>query len=73
MKREGKPNDLLQRIEHHEFFMPIIPELKALIDPGTFTGRSSKIVERVIEVKVNPALVQYKNALENGVDGELNV
>ena len=73
VKKEGRPNDLLQRIERHEFFEPILPELKALIDPATFTGRSSKIVQRVVEAKVNPALEPYKKALDNAVNGDLNV
>lgn len=73
MKRDGKPNDLLQRIGRHEFFNPILPELEALIDPATFTGRSSQIVKRVVDAKVKPALEQYRKALENVQDAEIKV
>lgn len=73
VKQEGKPNDLLQRVEKTEFFGPIIPELQALIDPKTFTGRSSEITKAVVERKVKPALEKYRNALENVPNGELSV
>lgn len=73
VKREGKPNDLLDRIEKAHFFDPIIPELKALIDPKTFTGRSSEITRKVVELKVKPALQKYRNALGSAQNGELSV
>lgn len=73
MKQEGKSNDLLQRIEKREYFKPILPELAALIDPNTFTGRSAKLVEKLIERKVKPALEKYKEALKDLKDAELKV
>lgn len=73
VKQEGKPNDLLERIEGRQFFKPILPELAALIDPGTFTGRSAQLVERLISTKVSAALEKYKNTLENVKDAELSV
>ena len=73
VKQEGKPNDLLRRIESRKFFAPIMPELAALIDPATFTGRSAKIVEQLVLKKVQPALEKYKGVLEKIADAELKV
>ena len=65
VKQQGKPNDLLDRIKGRQFFEPILPELTTLINPSTFTGRSAKIVERLISTKVSAALKKYEGALEN--------
>ena len=73
VKQEGKPNDLLARIEKREFFKSILPELAALIDPSTFTGRSAQLVEKLVAVKVVPALEKYTNALEGMKTEELKV
>lgn len=73
MKQEGKPNDLLERIAKREFFKPIMPELAALIDPSTFTGRSAQIVEKLVTTKVATALEKYTNALEGIKTAELKV
>jgi adenylosuccinate lyase len=73
VKQEGKPNDLIERIKGREFFKPIIPELQALIDPSTFTGRSAQIVEDLVRTKVAAALDKYASVLEGVKDAELNV
>ena len=73
MKQEGKPNDLLDRIRGREFFKPIMPELEALIDPSTFTGRSAQIVEKLVGTKVAVALEKYKHALDGLQTAELKV
>lgn len=73
VKQEGKANDLLERIQRSDFFKPIVSDLPALTDPSTFTGRSAKIVERLIEFKVTPALEPYKSVLEGIKDAELHV
>ena len=73
MKQDGKPNDLLERIEKREFFKPILPELAALIDPSTFTGRSAQIVEKLVSTKVSKALERYKDTLESVRNEELKV
>lgn len=73
VKQEGKPNDLLDRIKAREFFKPILPELQALIDPSTFTGRSEQIVEELVSSKVATALEKYAVALAEVKDAELKV
>ena len=73
VKQEGKPNDLLERIGRREFFKPIMPELAALIDPSTFTGRSAQLVEKLVATKVTMSLEKYKYALEGLQNTELKV
>lgn len=73
VKQEGKPNDLLARIEKRDFFKPILPELAALIDPSTFTGRSAQLVEKLVATKVATALEKYKYVLEGIQNAELKV
>lgn len=73
VKQEGKPNDLIERLRTREFFKPVIPELEALLDPATFTGRCKEIVEEVVNTKVADALKKYSGALEGMKDAELKV
>ena len=73
MKQEGKPNDLIDRIKSRDFFKPILPQLGTLTDPATFTGRSAKIVERLVNTKVTAALEKYQKALEQLADDQLKV
>jgi adenylosuccinate lyase len=73
VKQQGKPNDLIERIKDREFFQPILPELQALLDPSTFTGRSSQIVEEVVSVNVAAALEKYAEDLKKEMDAELKV
>lgn len=73
VKQQGKPNDLLERIGKREFFKPIMPELAALIDPSTFTGRSAQLVEKLVATKVTAALEKYKHALDSVQNAELKV
>ena len=73
VKQEGKPNDLLERIQKQKFFGPVIPDLQALIDPSTFIGRCPQIVEKLVSTKVKVALVSYAAELAKVGDAELKV
>ena len=73
VKQEGRPNDLIDRIKGREFFKPILPELVALINPSTFTGRSAQIVEKLVQTRVKAALEKYRDALADIKDAELKV
>ncbi|KAK5735758.1 adenylosuccinase ade13 [Elasticomyces elasticus] len=73
VKKEGRPNDLIERIRNDKFFEPIHGELETLMDPATFIGRSPEIVDDVIEFDVKPALEKYKDALAKIGDADLKV
>lgn len=73
VKQEGKPNDLLERIQKRSFFEPVLSELPALTDPATFIGRCPQIVEKLVSTKVKVALDPYAAELAKAVDAELKV
>ena len=75
MKNEGKPNDLIQRIQRTEFFKPIWAQLPHLLDAKTFTGRAGQQVCKFTQEggEADAARQKYKGALEGAHAGELHV
>ncbi|MGN0474893.1 MAG: adenylosuccinate lyase [Acutalibacteraceae bacterium] len=71
VKVEGKENDLLERIAGDEMFGVTLDELKALLDPSKYVGRSPEQVTEFLTECVNPVLDKYKDEL--GVKVEINV
>lgn len=71
VKVEGKENDLLERIAGDEMFGVTLDELKALLDPSKYVGRSPEQVTEFLIECVNPVLDKYKDDL--GVKVEINV
>ena len=39
VKKEGKPNDLIDRIKNNSFFQPVLADLEALTNAANFIGR----------------------------------
>lgn len=72
-KLEGKPNDLLERMERSEFFKPILEQMPTLTDARTFIGRAPQQVVKFISHEVDPALEPYAAALEQLASGTVNV
>ena len=72
VKKEGKPNDLLQRIGKEPFFAPIVGKLEKLLDPTTFVGRAPQQVEEFLKLEVWPAIEPYKSEMGRGT-AELKV
>lgn len=75
VKNEGKPNDLIERIERTEFFRPIWAQLPHLLDPLSFTGRAVQQVRKFTQERgeVDSALRKYQNALEGRHAADLHV
>ena len=71
VKVEGKENDLLERIAADEAFGVTLDELKNILDPAKYVGRSPEQVTEFLTECVNPLLEQYKDEL--GVTVEINV
>ncbi len=71
VKVEGKENDLLERIAGDEMFGVTLDELKTLLDPSKYVGRSPEQVTEFLNECVNPVLDKYKDEL--GVKVEINV
>merc|ERR1719147_85455 len=67
VKREGKDNDLIERIRASPYFAPIHSELEKLMDPSTFTGRAPQQVEEFLNEEVEPVLQKYAGKLGGSV------
>jgi adenylosuccinate lyase len=56
VKVEGKPNDLIERIAKDKIFGLTLEEIKAVLDPKNYIGRSPEQVVDFINDHVNPML-----------------
>ena len=56
VKVEGKPNDLMERIASDETFGLNLEELKSVLDPKNYIGRSSAQVDEFILEYIQPIL-----------------
>ena len=59
--KDGGENDLLSRIASDPMFGMTEGELKALLEPSRFIGRSAVQTERFLSLYVAPLLDRYKN------------
>ncbi|BDD59250.1 adenylosuccinase ade13 [Monascus purpureus] len=73
VKKQGKSNDLIERIRRTAFFAPILGELDALLDPSTFVGRAPQQVEKFTSTEVKNALKPYEKHLLTAVAADLHV
>ncbi|KAK4693401.1 adenylosuccinate lyase, partial [Lecanoromycetidae sp. Uapishka_2] len=65
VKKEGKDNDLMDRIRRNKFFEPIIGQLDQLLEPSGYIGRAPQQVERYTGPggEVEKALEKYGDAI----------
>ncbi|TAQ85459.1 hypothetical protein B7494_g6207 [Chlorociboria aeruginascens] len=75
VKKEGKPNDLIERIKKNKFFEPVWAEIDGLLDPKNFIGRSPEQVVRFVGEggEVQKALLPYKGHIALSKNVELTV
>ncbi len=66
VKVEGKPNDLLERLEGEPMFAGL--DLSAVLDPSQFVGRAPQQVDAFIEQVVDPIRARYKHDLNQTTD-----
>jgi adenylosuccinate lyase len=71
VKKEGKKNDLTERIKKTEFFKPTWGEVDDLLDPVNFIGRCQEQVLKFCGDQ--EALKPCKKSIEESEDVELNV
>ena len=62
IKSEGKPNDLLERIEQDEAFAAV--DVRALLDAQSFVGRAPEQVDDFIAQEVAPIRERYAGQLQ---------
>ena len=72
VKKQGKPNDLIERIKGDPFFEAIVGELDELLDASTFIGRAPQQVDKFLSTEVKEALGPYEAKIGQGA-AELNV
>lgn len=71
VKEYGKENNLLELIAKDDEFPMGIEELKAMMEPGRYTGRAASQVKEFIEEVVRPILDANQEIL--GIKAEINV
>lgn len=67
VKKEGKDNDLIERIRATAYFAPIHSELDRLMDPATFVGRAPEQLDEFLVEEVAPVLARYTGQLGGAV------
>ena len=71
VKREGKENDLLQRIAADPAFGRTLEELESLMEPSLYVGRAPQQTEEYINEIIKPLLEANKDEL--GLTAVINV
>ena len=71
VKQEGKPNDMIARVEADPAFGLTREEIEAELSPEDFTGRAPQQVEEFLAEVIRPVLDANKEDLGQHV--ELNV
>ncbi|MBO5060950.1 MAG: adenylosuccinate lyase [Clostridia bacterium] len=71
VKQEGEENNLLELIAEDEAFGMTIGELRELMKPENYVGRSSEQVVDFINDEIKPVLERYRDEL--GVNVEISV
>lgn len=71
VKVEGKENDLIDRIINDEYFDMSEDEIKSILSPEKFIGRSADQVVEFIEDFINPILEENKDII--GIQGSVSV
>ncbi|KAM7542090.1 hypothetical protein Aperf_G00000005163 [Anoplocephala perfoliata] len=59
VKLEGRPNDLIARLQADSYFTPIANKLVEILDPRAFIGRAPNQVDEFLRAEVTPALKPY--------------
>ncbi|CAG8022803.1 unnamed protein product [Penicillium salamii] len=73
VKKQGKDNDLIERIRRTAFFEPIIAQLDTLLDASTFVGRAPQQVEKFTSTEVAAAIKPYASTIAKGETSALHV
>lgn len=75
VKKEGKDNDLMERIRGTKFFEPIIDQLDQLLEPSEYIGRAPQQVEKFTGPggEVEKALEIYGDAIREMGTVQLSV
>ncbi|VDI17646.1 Hypothetical predicted protein [Mytilus galloprovincialis] len=73
VKREGKDNDLVERIRRTNYFKPIHQILDTLLDASTFIGRAPKQVDQFLDKEADPHIAKYTEKMKALGTSDLNL
>ena len=75
VKKQGKDNDLIERITNDPFFAPVVDQIKELQDPTKFVGRAPEQVQKFCGKggEVETMLLPYREAASKIGTVKLNV
>lgn len=75
VKQHGKDNDLIERLEGHEYFEPIRDELPTFLDGKAFVGLAPQQVEEFVGEggEVREALEKYSESIASAQTAKLHV
>jgi len=68
VKQHGRPNDLMQRIAADSRFGLSNEQLKGVLDPRLYIGRSEEQTEEFLLHEVEPALARYDDWIDLGAE-----
>jgi len=71
VKKEGRPNDLLDRIVNDDAFGLTHDDIKKILNPEQYTGRAAHQVDEFIDSEITPVIQKNKDLL--GLQVELRV
>ena len=68
VKLEGRPNDLLQRLQGDDAFKSLNLKWQELMDPSRFIGRAPQQTRQFIDCVIAPIRVNYGGRLQERVE-----
>jgi adenylosuccinate lyase len=69
--KEGRPNDLKERLKNEPLLACVKDQMDEILDPSMHTGRAAEQVVEFVESEVTPVLERLSDCL--GAEGEVNV
>ena len=63
VKGQGKPNDLMERIQKDPKFAAVHEKLEHMMDPKLFVGRAPEQVDEFLSEYIDPVLAANKDLL----------
>ncbi|HMO13285.1 MAG TPA: adenylosuccinate lyase [Pirellulaceae bacterium] len=71
IKQAGKPNDLIERLQHDSLFASV--DFDNVMRPADFIGRAPRQVEEFIQEHVEPIRARYQSVIRNPHAADLHV
>ena len=73
VKAEGKPNDLISRLEADPLFAKVAPKMHEILKPSQFVGRAPQQVEDFLREAFEPVRARLAAVYESAKVEDVNV